>query len=522
MSQIGRFRALTLAAALGALSTGLARAQSALDDSGDLPIRGTNAGMAENATLNASDTTNPLNLVQGSGAATDNPINYGRPKPRKKWLQRAYEIPPPHALPALVPYATAPGTNNRDPYAPTLQATPTTASIPGIRKKKRPQVDPHPFDPTGLRLRSFILTPYVESDLGYESNPLQIAKPGHGSWLLRETAGAKLQSDWSRHELDATLSGGYSDYMQTRAASAPDGSLVVNGRADATRDLSFDAQGRFVVGSQLTSTPGLLTGVNLSSRPLTYQTGGTLGATQKLGRITLALHGTLDRYTYQNASAANGSLIALSGQNYNDMGLRGRASYEITPGISPYIEVGGDSLRLDQPLDASGVNRNSSGTLARIGSTFELSRLLTGDVAVGVAHRNFTDPRISGSSSPTLDASLIWAASPLTAVTFKAASSVASTSVIGASTAQQQTASLQVDHQLMPNLLISGVGTWQNTNYRGANLVTNLYSAGVKADYNLTRSVVVRGSFTHQRLQSTAAGTNYTDNIMLLGLRLQR
>jgi len=43
----------------------------------------------------------------------------------------------------------------------------------------------------------------------------------------------------------------------------------------------------------------------------------------------------------------------------------------------------------------------------------------------------------------------------------------------------------------------------------------------IRADYNLTRSVVITGSFTHNRFLSTAPGENYTENIFLVGLRLQ-
>ena len=38
----------------------------------------------------------------------------------------------------------------------------------------------------------------------------------------------------------------------------------------------------------------------------------------------------------------------------------------------------------------------------------------------------------------------------------------------------------------------------------------------------LARSIVVRGSFTHERLKSSAPGSDYTANVFLLGLRLQR
>ena len=44
----------------------------------------------------------------------------------------------------------------------------------------------------------------------------------------------------------------------------------------------------------------------------------------------------------------------------------------------------------------------------------------------------------------------------------------------------------------------------------------------VKAEYSLTRSVVVKASYAYERLKTTVQGSDYTANIFLLGLRLQR
>jgi len=47
-------------------------------------------------------------------------------------------------------------------------------------------------------------------------------------------------------------------------------------------------------------------------------------------------------------------------------------------------------------------------------------------------------------------------------------------------------------------------------------------TGSLQADYALSRSMVVRGSFTHERLKSSLAGNDYTANALLVGLRLQR
>ncbi len=49
----------------------------------------------------------------------------------------------------------------------------------------------------------------------------------------------------------------------------------------------------------------------------------------------------------------------------------------------------------------------------------------------------------------------------------------------------------------------------------------NGYTAGVKLDYKITRSIVFRASYSHERLGSNTTGDDYTANVFLVGLRFQ-
>ena len=94
-------------------------------------------------------------------------------------------------------------------------------------------------------------------------------------------------------------------------------------------------------------------------------------------------------------------------------------------------------------------------------------------------------------------------------------------------------ASVEISHELLRNLKISGLASYQVTSYQGQNLSTaytgsstgineRVVNATVKAEYSLTRTVVVKASYTYERLKTTVPGSDYTSNIFLLGLRLQR
>jgi len=52
--------------------------------------------------------------------------------------------------------------------------------------------------------------------------------------------------------------------------------------------------------------------------------------------------------------------------------------------------------------------------------------------------------------------------------------------------------------------------------------VENGYTAGVRLDYKITRSIAFHASYSHERLGSNEAGDDYTANVFLVGLRFQQ
>ena len=59
-----------------------------------------------------------------------------------------------------------------------------------------------------------------------------------------------------------------------------------------------------------------------------------------------------------------------------------RASYEVTPGVKPFVEVGATP---EGTIGGRflGLPAQCHGVYVKVGSTFEFARLLTGEIAVG-------------------------------------------------------------------------------------------------------------------------------------------
>lgn len=462
---------------------------------------------------------------------TSNTINYGRAKPKKSKL---YQLPKlkkygSPTLPPLTTYTTAPAAKRRNAnvsgevesvdLGPTFMTIPTLTHAPHAK----PEATTTAFDPLGVDVGSLRLFPYVETDMGYDSNPNLLATDVVGSPFVHGEAGLKVQSQWSQNSLTANLRGGYYDYFRVPAADYPDIAGTIDGRVDVTRDTQINLESTFGVTTEAPGSPLLAipNSVFITNRPLFATLGQTVGIKQQFNRLSISLIGAFARYIYGNATQSDGTELQLSLDNYNDYGITLRAEYELTPGFIPFMEVTGDERVHDSLVDVYGFDRNSDGILGKIGSTFEFSRLLTGELGVGYGDRHYQDPRLDNLKAPTIDAKLIYTATPLTTVSFAAATIFAETTQVYSPGVVSHILTLEVTHALMRNVTLTATGTFQFDNYEEQPISDQLYSAKLKADYHLTRTMVITGSFTRARFQSSEPGVDYTSNIVMLGLKLQ-
>ena len=230
------------------------------------------------------------------------------------------------------------------------------------------------------------------------------------------------QSNWSRHELKADLRGSYTGYSpdQTPTLSRPYFNGKVDGRVDVTRTTRIDLGARALVSTDNPGSPNLQAG--LAKLPIFVTFGGNAGLGQRFNRFDVSIKGDAERTVYQQSKLTDGTTASNDDRNYNQYGTTLRGGYELTPGVTPFVEASADTRKHDLNMDLSGYQRNSNGWTGKVGTTFELSRLLTGEIAVGYTRRNYEDPRLEPLKGLIGNASLLWTVNALTTVKFTAAS----------------------------------------------------------------------------------------------------
>ena len=449
--------------------------------------------------------------------------NYGRPRPKADKKARYSGRKPIAAkkFPPTETYRTAPvivrTSQSQPPAADAAPPPPSFAVQPAPAPKRRPRVEADSYGPLGFQMGSVNVKPYLDLQAGYDSNPRR-SSTKEGSPVLRGGLGFTAQSDWSRHEFTAEATGSYQRFSKTPDADRPEGSGKLNLRLDIQRDTFANFELRGALATQRPGSPDV-PGATIN-QPTVASFGVTSGLTQRFGRTEASVSLLADRRVYGDAELAGGGVSRLSQDNYNAYGLRGRVGYEFTPGVKPFVEVGADVRKRDVPIDSSGFDRDSSGFLARLGSTFEITRTLTGEASAGYARRVYNDNRLPILAGPTLDGKLVWAATPLTTLTLRAATELNETTVAGSSGAVSHTLSADVSHALLRNLTLGAGLSLNETQYKGAPIDERTFVGSLRSEYAFNRFLRMRASYAYEKLDSSQVGASYNAHVFLLGLRL--
>jgi len=482
----------------------------------------------------------------GAGATGFDSTNAKRRKARAAVHQRPGVTLPLRPLPGVVP-DPVPATVSTRPSARdnrrgvSAVEVPVQTLVPTIQTptKRKPLVEEDPFAPTGIRAGAFTFFPAVELTGGFDSNPAHVPG-GKDSFLFIVAPELKVRSDWERHALNADIKGNYLAYSQDFSsppvgcscgtglvASGVPNSLDrptldsrVDGRLDVTSRSHFDMEGRLLIGTDNPGSPNIQAG--LVRLPIVTTVGTTLGYTQAFNRFELTAKGTFDRSVWQASTLTDGTTSDNDDRNFNQYGGSLRVGYELKPGLKPFAEVGADSRVHDIAFDRNGEQRDSDGVYVKVGTTFEITRKLTGEVSVGQLSRDYKSPALNSIGGPTIDASLVFAATPLTTFTATAKSSVNEVILPGVSGDLAQDFALQIDHSLRRWLIATAQIGYGTDDYVGLDRFDHRYFASFQLLYKLSRDVQLKAQIRRDWIASSVPGIDYTADQFLLGVRLQR
>jgi hypothetical protein len=417
-------------------------------------------------------------------------------------------------------------TANKTPLPPAMAGT-----VAGQPPRKRLRIDDDPFGAVGDYAGSFLVKSAVELSGGYDTNPGRTFV-ARGSPFFVVAPEFLAVSDWERHAVVADLRGSFTGYGNTfpppsngAISSAPtnvdrpDFTGHIDGRLDVTHDTRLLGQMRLRVATDNPGSPNIQAG--LARYPIYTTLGGTFGVDQNFNRLQISAGGTVDRTVYTESKLTDGTSTSNDDRNFNQYGGVGRVSYDLLPGVKPFAEIEGDSRVHDVQFDRAGFRRDSSGGYAKAGTSFEFSRLLSGEISVGYAARDYLDPRLNRLQGPLTSASLTWTATPLTTAKFYSTTSIDETTLPGVSGVLTHVYTFEVDHDFRRWLTAIGKFTYGTLDYQGDNRHDKIFTLSGDLIYKMTRNLWVKGTLRRDVLDSNIPGSSSASTVAMLGVRLQ-
>ncbi len=303
-------------------------------------------------------------------------------------------------------------------------------------------------------------------------------------------------------------------------AYEPGGSIALDG-ANGTLAIDHALQRDLLVRAAVT-LDGAREQVNAVTSPAGEQTGALsvlgnadLEIEKQFGRAAVALGGSLSRRYVGDTTLVGGTLSSNADRSWTGFGLRARASYKLTPIISPYVEIMADRAYYDAVSAGTGVVSDNWSYQATAGLAGVWSTGMTAELYGGYGLVQYDSAALTSGGYFVLGGSFSTPFARGGTLTASASTTVSPTdSVAGASTEVDYGAALDARYLVNDWLAVRAAlgGSW--TLYPGADRSEYGVSANAGFDWLLGPHTSLTSDYTFGAdWTPTTSGTSHEVSI---------
>lgn len=406
-------------------------------------------------------------------------------------------------------------------FAAGVSTLATAQEVSNFKRDRNVSVRQRPhegFEPLGLSMGAFRAWPRLTVTAEHNDNIYATSTNEVDDMIWRIQPELSVTSNWSRHAVNAFARGTFERYQDFSDENFEDYAIGLGGRIDVSRggEVTFA-----VDTSELTeprTSPGSPTDAVAPTEY--YLSTAQVGFANEFNRARIS--GSLRRqsYDYDDGRRGNGTNID---QDYRDRKvteLTGRFDYAVSPDTALFVEVVGNTREYDT---TAGLNRDSDGVTVLAGANFELSALTRGEIAVGYLNQDYDAAALEELDGFAARAQVEWFVTPLTTVTLNATRNVQDSPVNGAAGFISTGFGGQVDHEVMPNLILTAQAGFTNDDYQNIAREDDRVNWSVSGTYLLNRNVGVTVGYSALDLdtKNDPGNTGHTVNKFGASLTLQ-
>ncbi len=379
-------------------------------------------------------------------------------------------------------------------------------------------------DGTGYHAGSFWFLQEYEFGGFYDSNVFAEPNDPQGGFGGYIQSNLTAKSDWGQHGVQVRLFSDYYHYFEPADENLNRADVLgeVRGFVDITHDTVLNG-GVTLQYDQL--APGDVNAPLTAEEVTPVAQARVWGElTKQFNRLYASIGADFEPQQYgDNPESRFGDdlLINTNGLDGFAWSGGGRLGYEVSPGYRVWGDVRYNQERWDHEFE----NTNSEGISGLVGASFEVTRLITGEIGVGYFQQWFEDNEFENPNGFDYHAALIWNPTPLVAVTLAADRTIEPESIEGIAGSVQDAASLTIAWEATHALTLTPVFRVYNDDYieeknhkkneeegqDNIDIEDFAWQAGISADYALNRlwSVGAHYTFTERDAEADDVDLGY-------------
>ena len=330
-----------------------------------------------------------------------------------------------------------------------------------------------------------------------------------------------LRTDAAQYRFSVRGVGDFRRYARQTSENSEEALLAVDGEvlmSPLSRIYAGGSIGSLVLPRYSSDSPAN------AAKPLEYtQAVGNIGASIETGSFRISGRGDVAALRFRDAPAFDGGTLYTRDRDRERYQGQLRVDYALTPAVSVYVSGTANKIDYLHPFGPEQLDRDSSGFGAFVGSSFDLTDLIRGDVRLGYISQDFSTPGVPNISGLGALGTLLYFPTRLTTVTLRGESSVVDTGVPGSTGVLRQGGSVRVDHELRRYIMASVEAGYFRESYRGLPRQDDLPFLIASGTY-LSRShwnARLSYEFRQRSCECDASVTEFADHRLLAGLTFQ-
>ena len=376
----------------------------------------------------------------------------------------------------------------------------------------------------GVEVGDFVIRPEATVSGGYNSDLLGV--PGTASPSLSTGAGIKVNSDWSRDAVGASVNVNENQFFNLPIANYTSWGAALGGTLTLGNDA---ASAGFSHRHQYLSAEDL--GVIGIVSPVPYSVDDARISYYKLfSRFSITPSFEYENFTFGQSKGAEA--ISYNGLNHQTEIGALTGEYAVSPGNAVIAILRATAAQFN-PV-AGTTSNNYTDAAGFLGLDYESGSLLQYRALIGAESRSFTSSNLPTVTTPTFELDAMWEPTTVDTVTGVVSRELNDPASPFASNQTVSLARLQLDHQLRDDLFIRGAVEYAKSvsppNTTGfSTLNETQFNFGARLLWKVARHLDASLSYGFSNGQSSGGsdvpstdngGSNFTSNSVILGISI--